>query len=45
MKNNKEEQEHDDLFTLRRYSSKSDDDEGCEGNEGSLEDKNCLLLY
>ena len=36
--NNKEEQEQDNLFTLRRYSSQSDDGEGNEGNEGSIED-------
>jgi hypothetical protein len=37
MKNNKEEeQEQDNLFTLRRYSSYSDDGEGC---EGSIEDR------
>ena len=45
MKNNKEEQEHDDLFTLRRYSSQSDDGEGCEGNEGSIEDRWLTILF
>jgi hypothetical protein len=34
MKNNNKE-EQDNWFTLRRYSSKSDNGEGCEGNEGS----------
>jgi hypothetical protein len=33
------------LLTLRRYSSKSDDGEGNEGCEGSIEDRWLTILF
>jgi len=44
MKNNRQENNITGSH-LRRYSSKSDDSEGCEGNEGSTEDRWLTILF
>jgi hypothetical protein len=45
MMNNNKEDNKTTCSYLRRYSSKSDDGEGCEGNEGSIEDKVLPILF